>query len=616
MRPALLVLCVGAVAVAPIAVAPIAVASQQRPAPEDFARGFAALAAARGRVADSTRLRQLFELHWRYTMTEYPEFATSVGYPGQNHRWTDQSLDAIARRRRELEPPLAVVRAIDRAGLSPADQLNYDLFRRGLEEAVEESSFPNELMPITQLGGVQQDPLRIIALMPARTVPEYEDIVARLEALPRLVDQTLVLLDSGLARGLTPPRVTLRAVPDQVQALLVDDPLASPMLAAFREFLPAVAAAEQARLRQAGVRAFRDRVTPAYRRLHDYLERQYLPRCRETIALSALPNGAAWYAFRARQMTTTNLTPRAIHDLGLAEVKRIRARMDSVIAAAGFRGGFAEFVRFLRTDPAFYYRDSASLVRASRDVAKRADPALAPLFGRLPRLPYGVEPIPDYAAPSQTTAYYEPGSPAAGRAGIYRVNTYNLPARPQWEMEALSLHEAVPGHHLQIALAQELEGLPEFRKHTGPTAFVEGWALYAESLGEAMGFYRDPYTKFGQLTYEMWRAIRLVLDTGIHAFGWTRQQAIDYFGANSAKTEHDIVVEVDRYIVWPGQARAYKIGELKIKELRAFATATLGAGFDVRAFHDEVLGAGALPLDVLDARTRRWVAAVQASSPR
>ncbi len=598
------------------AVAPTPVPSQQRPAPEDFGRGFTALAEARGRVPDSTRLRELFALHWRYIMTEYPEFATSVGYPGQNHRWSDQSLDAIARHRRELEPPLVVVRSIDRAALSPADQLNYELFRRGLEEAVEESRFPGELMPITQLGGVQQDPPRIIALMPARTVREYEDLVARLEGLPRLIDQTVILLDSGLARGLTPPRITLRAVPDQVQALLVDDPLASPMLAPFREFPPGVPAAERTRLRDRAVRAFREGVAPAYRRLHDHLTRRYLPGCRESIAFSAIPNGAAWYAFRARQQTTTSLTPRQIHDLGLAEVRRIRARMDSVIAAAGVRGGFPEFVQFLRSDSGFYFRDAQSLVRAYRDVSKRADPALAPLFGRLPRLPYGVEPIPAYAERSQTTAYYEPGSPSAGRAGLYRVNTYNLPARPKWEMEALSLHEAVPGHHLQIALAQELEGLPEFRKHTGPTAFVEGWALYAESLGEEMGFYRDPYTKFGQLTYEMWRAIRLVLDTGLHAFGWTRQQAIDYFRANSAKTEHDIVVEVDRYIVWPGQALAYKIGELKIKELRAFATSALGERFDVRAFHDEVLGAGALPLDMLDARARRWVAAAQAPSPR
>ena len=330
-----------------------------------------------------------------------------------------------------------------------------------------------------------------------------------------------------------------------------------------------------------------------------------------------LPNGLDWYRVRARTTTTTDLTPEQIHAIGLAEVKRIRGQMDSLIAATGFKGAFADFVRFLRTDPRFFFTTPADLLRASRDLTKRIDPELERLFGTLPRLTYGVSPVPSYAERSQTTAYYQAGSPLAHRAGTYFVNTYNLPARPRWEMEALTLHEAVPGHHLQIALAQELEGVPEFRRFGGYTAFVEGWGLYSESLGGELGLYTDPYSKFGQLTYEMWRAIRLVIDTGIHTMGWTREQAIDYFKANeyfkenSAKTEHDITVEVDRYIVWPGQALAYKIGELKIKELRAYAAATLGSKFDIRAFHDQVLGAGALPLDVLDARIHAWVAAVQ-----
>jgi uncharacterized protein (DUF885 family) len=319
----------------------------------------------------------------------------------------------------------------------------------------------------------------------------------------------------------------------------------------------------------------------------------------------------AWYQVRARASTTTDLTPEQIHAIGLVEVKRIRAAMDSVIAASGFKGSFAEFVQFLRTDPRFYWTTADDLIHASRELMKRIDPELTRLFGALPRLPYGVSPIPSYSERSQTTAYYQPGSPLAHRAGTYFVNTYNLPARPKWEMEALSLHEAVPGHHLQIALAQELEGVPEFRRFGGYTAFVEGWGLYSESLGEELGLYADPYSRFGQLTYEMWRAIRLVIDTGIHTMGWTREQAIDYFKANAAKTEHDITVEVDRYIVWPGQALAYKIGELKIKELRAYSARTLGDRFDVRAFHDQVLGAGAVPLDVLDARIHAWVASVQ-----
>jgi len=574
-----------------------------------------AIAALAGsRDADSLRLRRLIALHWDYTMREYPEFATAVGYPSQNARWTDYSADALARRKRELHEPLAVLQSIDRARLPATDELNYDLFRRNITDALEEGRFPGELMPVTQLGGVQQDVPSTIAQSPASTVRDYEDIVARLRGVPALVDQTIALLERGLAARVTPPRVTLRDVPQQVQNLLVDDPLTSPMLQAFTRFPPpaAVPTAEQERLRAAAVAAYREAVAPAFRRLHTFLAERYVPGCRESIAMRDLPDGMAWYRVRARASTTTDLMPEQIHAIGLAEVKRIRAQMDSVIAASGFRGSFAEFVQFLRTDPRFYFTTADDLLRASRDIAKRADPELVRLFGTLPRLPYGIAPIPAYAERSQTTAYYQPGSPAAARAGTYFVNTYDLSARPKWEMQALTLHEAVPGHHLQIALAQELTGVPEFRRYGGYTAFVEGWGLYSESLGGEMGFYADPYSKFGQLTYEMWRAIRLVLDTGIHTMGWSRAQAIEFFKANAAKSEHDIIVEVDRYIVWPGQALAYKIGELKLKELRAYATHQLGDRFDVRAFHDQVLGAGAVPLDMLEGRIGAWVAAVKA----
>jgi uncharacterized protein (DUF885 family) len=281
--------------------------------------------------------------------------------------------------------------------------------------------------------------------------------------------------------------------------------------------------------------------------------------------------------------------------------------MDKVIAQTGFKGSFADFTKFVRTDARFYFTNADDLVTAHRDIAKRVDPELPRLFGKLPRNTYGVIPIPAYAAKSQTSAYYEPGSPQAGRAGNFNVNTYALDSRPKWEMEALTFHEAVPGHHLQISLSQEMEDAPEFRKHGSYTAFVEGWGLYAESLGYEMGFYKDPYAKYGQLTFEIWRAIRLVVDTGMHSLGWTRQQAIDYFLANTSESEHETTVEVDRYIVWPGQALAYKIGQLKIKELRDYATKELREKFDVRKFHDQVLGNGALPLDVLEARIKSWV---------
>jgi uncharacterized protein (DUF885 family) len=574
-----------------------------------FSRDYARITATKGREPDARRLGRLLDVRWRQQMTDSPETATYVGFPGQNGRWTDLSLAAIERRERELREPLRVLRSIERARLGPTDRLTYDLFRRAVEQQIEGARFPEEYLPVTQLSGAQQDLAQIIGLSPAGSVADYEALLARVRGVPAVVDQQIVLMRKGLESGVTPPAVTLRDIPGQVQAQIVSDPRASPLLRPFTRFPGTIPAAEQERLRRGAADAYTGAVRPAFERLHAFLTDSYLPRARTSIGLGALPDGEAWYAFRARSFTTTDLTPRQIHELGLSEVKRIRAQMDSVIASVGFRGSFADFVHFLRTDPQFFHPDSATLIQSTRELMKRVDPELIRVFGTLPRTPYGVVPVPAYAAKSQTTAYYEPGSYKAGRPGNYFVNWYDLKSRPKWEMEALSLHEAVPGHHLQLALADELEGVPEFRKYNYITAFVEGWGLYSESLGPELGMYRDPYSKFGQLTYEMWRAVRLVIDTGIHALGWSREQAIDYFEANAAKTEHDIEVEVDRYIVNPGQALAYKIGELKFKELRAYAAAELGDRFDVRAFHDQVLGSGALPMEVLDRETRAWVAA-------
>ena len=389
---------------------------------------------------------------------------------------------------------------------------------------------------------------------------------------------------------------------------MVEDPDKNAMLKAFTEIPAEISESDRQRLRAEAAKALKEKILPAFSKLYDFFAQTYLPHTRESIAMSELPEGKAWYAYNVRKQTTTPMTPQQIHELGLSEVKRIRHEMDKVIQQIGFKGSFAEFCKFLRTDPQFYYKDAESLLSGYRDIVKRADPELAHLFGKLPRLPYGVKAVPAYAEKSQTTAYYQPGSPQAGRPGWYFCNTYALDTRPKWEMEALSLHESVPGHHLQIALSQEMEEAPEFRKHGSYTAFVEGWGLYSESLGTEMGFYKDPYMKFGQLTYEIWRAVRLVVDTGMHSMGWSRQQAIDYFLANSSKNEHDITVEIDRYIVWPGQALAYKIGELKYKELRAYAAKELGTKFDIRQFHDRVLENGAVPLEVLDKRIREWVA--------
>jgi uncharacterized protein (DUF885 family) len=577
----------------------------QREAQRDFRLGFAAIASAGG-LTDSARFRQLLDLDWEFTNVVYPEYATYTGYPGQNDRWTDLSVAAINRRRATVNTELAVVRAINRDGLNPADQLSYDIFKRRVDEAIEGMRFPDDLIQITQRDGPQYA-ASTIGTMPATTVKDYTDIIARLRALPAVVDQTIALLDSGITRGVTPPRITLRDVPAQMANLIPEEPLESALLAPFTRFPVGIAQSDRGHLVTEAVRVYKELDRPAFQRLGRYLTTAYLPRARETIGMSALPDGAAWYAYNVKVQTTTSRTPQEIHDLGLSEVKRIRTQMDSVIASTGFSGDFAAFTNMLRTDPKFFYADSASLVRAYRDVTKRIDPELPKLFGKLPRLPYGVSTIPSYAAPSQTTAYYQQGSPVAHRAGQFFVNTYKLNTRPIWEMEVLTAHESVPGHHLQIATAQELEGIPEFRRYGGYTAFVEGWGLYSESLGPELGLYKDPYSKFGQLTYEMWRAIRLVIDTGIHSLGWSRQRAIDYFKANSAKTEQDIVQEVDRYIVWPGQALAYKSGELEIKALRRYAEQQLGSRFDIRAFHDQILSQGALPLDVLDARIRAWV---------
>ncbi|HEY7216331.1 MAG TPA: DUF885 domain-containing protein [Thermoanaerobaculia bacterium] len=580
----------------------------------EYARKFEQFPATRGQGSESERLQKLFDLAWDFVMHSSPEFATAVGYPGLNDRWSDSSFEAIAFGHATSHKILEALLSIDRAQLEPADQVNYDLARRRMEREIEGERFHGEYMAVTQVGGVQQGLPQLLSYMPGRTVKDYEDIVARLRGIPTVIDQTIALLDKGLQEGITPPRVTLRDVPAQAGNLLVDEPLASPMLKAFQKFPSTIPAAEQERLKNAAVAAFNEQVAPAFRKLQSYLANTYVPAARESIAMSDLPDGKAWYAYNVRQQTTTDLTPEQIHQIGLAEVKRIHGQMEELMAKTGFKGSLQEFFTFLRTDPRFFYDKPEDLLAGYRDIAKRIDPELVKLFGKLPRLPYGVTPVPSYSEKSQTTAYYENGSLAAGRPGWFNANTYDLKSRPKWEMEALTAHEAVPGHHLQLSLAQEMENVPEWRHYDDYTAFTEGWGLYAESLGDEIGLYKDPYSKFGQLTYEMWRAVRLVVDTGMHAKGWTRQQAIDYFKANAGKAEHDIEVEVDRYIVWPGQALAYKIGELKLKELRAEAEKELGAKFDVRAFHDEVLGNGALPLDVLEKNVKAWMAQEKAGT--
>jgi len=574
----------------------------------------------------SPTFRSYLSADWAQWMSEYPETATVFGVPGHNDRWTDESPEGWAARDRHLASSLSRLRAIDPESLSSPDRLSYDLYRDGLESAVAGLAFGddplpfrsvvprNRWIPLNQLEGVQIFAPEILDLQPLETASDLAAYLARLDSLGTCIDQQVALLKAGLAKGYSPPRIAVRGAPDQIGGLLTADPTESPLLRPLAKLSDGIPPGERSAGLERARSTFAESIAPAFVRLREYLEREYLPACRESISAASLPDGDVAYRFRVRWQTTTDLTPEAIHAVGLAEIARIRAEMEAVAKSTGFEGPLTEFNERLKHDPRFCFSRAEELIDAYRAIAKRIDPALPRLFGVLPRLPYGVLPVPDFRARSSPAAYYQPGAPTAGRPGYFFANTYDLTARPRWEMEALALHESVPGHHLQIALGQEDPSVPEFRRFAQYNAFVEGWGLYAESLGEELGMYADPYSKFGQLTFEMWRSIRLVVDTGMHALGWSRERAIEFFRRHTGKSDLDIGVEVDRYIVWPGQALAYKIGQLKIRELRTLAETTLGERFDVRAFHDRLLGAGALPLDLLERRVREWLGA--ASSAR
>lgn len=554
------------------------------------------------------KLHQLFDSDWQWSLREYPEAATLLGDNRYNDRLADYSIEAIARIKSHEREMLDQIQKIDRAKLSGQDVISYDLFLRDKRLSVEGQRFPFEFMPLDQMNGVQISFGQLVRSTPFRNQKDYEDYTARLSAFPKQIDQLIELMNRGIESKWLPPAVPLRSVPDQIEGQISDDPSASPYFKPFASFPEEVPAGARPSLIEAGRKAIAQSLNPALNKLHQFIKQSYLPACRKDIGASSLPDGEAFYQYAIKRHTTTNLSAREIHDIGNREVARIRKQMEAIIRQVGFQGSFQDFLSYLRTDRRFYYAKAEDLVAGYSLIAKRADGKLPELFAELPRTPYGIMVIPDYEAPAQATAYYQPGAADGSRAGFFMVNTYKLDTRPRYEMEALTFHESVPGHHLQIARAQELKGLPDFRRNAGYTAYVEGWGLYAESLGSEMGFYTDPYSKFGQLTYEMWRACRLVVDTGMHAFGWSRQQAIDFMKQNTAKTENDIIVEVDRYIVWPGQALAYKIGELKIKELRARASKELGPQFDVRRFHNALLDDGPLPLDLLEQRITNWIA--------
>ena len=580
--------------------------------------------ATRSAPTDSAVLREAFDAIQTFRDREDPMEAIANGRPGDAFRISDHSAAAIARRDKETIGLLKALQSVPREGLSDAETLDLDLVIRDLSLDVQAQKFLGHLLVIGPLGGPQQSIAQMCDRMPFERVTDLQAHAARLEQVPKQLADDLALLQDGLRQHITPAKVILQGIDAQFAAVIAGklDTLRAPFLREYPDMTPEMRAQLLERADKAIEKILASMVT-----MRNFIRDTYVPQCRDDIACAALPNGQEWYAFRLKQQTTTTLSPQDIHAIGLAEVARIHAEMlvvirktdwfskDAALAALSDDEVFARFTAYLRGDARFYFQSAEELLRGYRDICKQIDAHLPELFGKLPRLTYGVREIPRFMAPSQTTAYYQQGSIDSGNPGWFYANTFALNQRPKYEMIPLALHEAVPGHHLQIALTQELPQRHSVRRDMGFTAFVEGWALYAERLGMDMKLFDDPYNDFGRLLYEMWRSCRLVVDTGMHALGWSREQAVAFMRANTALSELNIEREVDRYISWPGQACAYKLGELEIRRLRASAQKELANTFDVRAFHDALLCDGALPLDVLDARMTKWIAARKSEIP-
>ena len=564
-------------------------------------------------TATEAELTAVINDHWQWTLTQYPERRLEYGDRSGNDQWTDMSLEAFQRRFEDEGRFVQRLEQIEPAILSADAQVNRAMLLRQLRDSRTEYEDGLHLIALDMRSGPQHRH-SMIDTLPMMSAQDHEDWLNRLRGLPEQLTQYQALLSEGISRDRTQAQIVMSRVPSQIANLITDQASDSPFYRAFATMPEEIDPEIQIWLKSAAVAIIEEQINPAFRELLEFLESEYLPAARPP-GIGALPGGKQVYSRLAQHFTTTELTPDEIHEIGLREVARIRGEMETVIDTVGFDGDIAAFNEFLRTDPQFYYETPEALLEGYQAVSKRLDPGLVNLFGKLPRAPYGVRPIPDEEAPDTTTAYYMRPAIDGSRPGWYYVNLFQPEVRPKFEMEVLSVHESVPGHHLQISLAQELTGLPEFRRNGGFTAFIEGWGLYSERLGYDMGLYEDPYSRYGQLVYDMWRAVRLVVDTGIHYFGWSRQKAIDYFIANAAKSEADIINEIDRYIGWPGQALAYKIGQMKMLELRGEAETALGEDFDIRAFHDHMLGAGALPLDILERRMDDWLAKQVAAKP-
>lgn len=574
---------------------------------------WASLLAPAAFAAPADDLDQLIEDYWTNELEENPFSATASGVYDYNDRVPAVAPEDHARREAEAADFLARLDAIDRDALDENDQLNANLLRFILKHGVALAAFDGWRIPFLADTGFHTNFNYVVSATPFRTEKDYEDYLKRLSGLPGYIDQNIDNMRQGLADGFTQPKEILPYILPSFEAQVKEDAKDHPFYAPFESMPDRISDRRRKALQGEGERVLTEAVIPAFARLATFMKEEYMPGARETLGASALPKGEAYYAALVRYYTSLDdATPEEIHEIGLREVARIRTEMDGVMEDAGFEGSFEEFLDFLRTDDQFYPESAQDLLERAAWIAKDIDGRLPKYFGKLPRQPYSVEPVPEEIAPNYTTGRYVGASANADRGGQYWVNTYALDKRPLYELPALTLHEAVPGHHLQNALALEIENAPDFRKDFYPHAFGEGWGLYSEKLGVEMGIYDTPYDHFGRLSYEMWRACRLVIDTGIHAKGWSRDEAMDYLASNTALSLHNVQTEVDRYIAWPGQALAYKMGELTIWELRRKAEDELGDAFDIRDFHDAVLTGGGLPMELLRARIDDYIAEAKA----
>jgi uncharacterized protein (DUF885 family) len=563
---------------------------------------------------EATRFRALLDSDWQWKMQQFPEWATSVGDHRYDDRLTDASPEAVARREEHQRAQLKALRHIDVDVLTGEDLVSYDFALQDAQLAVDWQRFPAmNTRVISAKDGVQIELPSMMSDFPVRTELDAQHALARLQAMPARIAQDIAWLREGKRLGWVTFKASLSQVPDQIDQLLAKPLTEQPLLDPFTHMPADIPIERRTALQDQAAAVLQTQVVPAFQELRKTVVDELLPASPEDGAMSAYPDGVAVYKLFVRDQTTLSLDARAVHEIGLAEMARMHTEIAAVMKEAGFTGTFAEFADQLWHDPKYYYASGDELLAGYRDLAKRVDPQLTKLFVTLPRTPYGIRAIPAYQG-TNTVEFYSAGAADASTPGWFNANVVALAQRPKWDMVDLFMHEAVPGHHLQISRAHELTHLPMFRRIAQVNAYVEGWALYAEGLGNELGFYADLYQHYGYLRAQAWRAGRLVVDTGIHALGWTRAQAVDYLVDNAGLAREDATAEVDRYYVWPGQALGYKLGELKIRELRQKAHDALGDRFDLRAFHQEVLDHGALPLPVLERVITDWIARVKSGT--